>query len=625
MSEAKRIAITTALRVARDFAEPARVHPRLDQMESIAQAAGLGKDDYVLLLSVASRDPLPQREEAHRAFLEVVGSWRGNAPAVLDFQREAHPREPATLHVWKGLEFAFELLDVGRACYVDPLATRRSADSPPAVGLLQQGLAALVRRTREYPGAGVYIGDYLPVPERGAPDETAALQDKKKEAALQKKIIEAAVREMAVAVEPKAEALLGRLDRWRSEFIVISREIYDLIQKHHTPFFYDIGLLALLVALRFDLPIDVVPLGEVPEGGKANPRRAFVQLVRVAFQLRQYGIERATPAELAAEEEPQAEPPSVAKPLRRRASPLDLGLIESREPDQFRSVYVMAEGFPLADRLSRLYDGTLPDDDPLHAFLSPKDKRGEVAAWGGPHWTLLDALTSRLTRPFVDAVRAVCQGLPSPEIRPERLAIYATNSLVIEGASERWNGLRSALIRATRPFIARMPLADEEIQKAEWHVRRGNLHVEENLKALRDAVAVYRHAGSPPLPSSRHFRLGFLVRLHKASVREGTPKRAEYLQYFLTRAEPPWYGSNGVPHLTIASGLDGTEDLGDLRRQLWDSIRQDFPAFQPRCLAIMGEDADNPVTVRFYDWLTETLVEEKRPGFKVIEWVDLNP
>ena len=97
----------------------------------------------------------------------------------------------------------------------------------------------------------------------------------------------------------------------------------------------------------------------------------------------------------------------------------------------YRSVYFLAEGFPLANRLRQLYDATLPASDPLFGFLAPEDLRGEVAAWGGPHGTVLDALTCRDPDRFSAVVHDVCRQFAVPEIRPRALKILARTFLVI--------------------------------------------------------------------------------------------------------------------------------------------------------------------------------------------------
>jgi hypothetical protein len=114
--------------------------------------------------------------------------------------------------------------------------------------------------------------------------------------------------------------------------------------------------------------------------------------------------------------------------------------------------------------------------------------------------------------------------------------------------------------------------------------------------------------------------VGFCKQLDRAEEKE-RESRANSLQYFLSNGEPPWYASSGGLHTTIASGLRGDceERLNDLEKLLQPAIESKLGSYKPRYLAIMGEDTNNVVTVHFFDWLTETYVEEKRPGFKVID------
>src|SRR5262249_46306721 len=138
----------------------------------------------------------------------------------------------------------------------------------------------------------------------------------------------------------------------------------------------------------------------------------------------------------------------------------------------YRSLYVMVDGFPLAERLGALYEGTIAGEDPLHSLLEPDDQRGEVAAWGGPHITLLDALTFADPDAFDRVVTGATGPTMSPVIGPRDLALFGGGSLVIRCASPELDNLRDRLTRATRPLVARQPLADEEIQRACWWIDR---------------------------------------------------------------------------------------------------------------------------------------------------------
>lgn len=296
--------------------------------------------------------------------------------------------------------------------------------------------------------------------------------------------------------------------------------------------------------------------------------------------------------------------------------------------DEFRAVYVVAEDDEYGRWVRRFWKGRSPQDDPLWHLLHPADLRGEVAAWGlWPHWTVLDALTVSNTERFAKIVESVCRLSARPRIEPQRFSIFG-RALVVRCTCDLAPKIQLALGMATRHVIARMPLADEEFQRAEWRIRQVGKDVQTNLDALRETRRRYREAGAPPLPSSRHFRLGFLVRLVKELSRatgdEARASKARHLDHFLKYGEPYWYGASGSLHATIASGLN-VQDKADRQQQLdrfndllWPSVQSMLGAYEPASLAIMAEDPDNPVTVGFFDWLCEEFVEETRPGFQVI-------
>jgi hypothetical protein len=301
-----------------------------------------------------------------------------------------------------------------------------------------------------------------------------------------------------------------------------------------------------------------------------------------------------------------------------------LTVTEGAPMDVMRSLYILAEHIEFARWLESFWSGDLPSGDCLRELLEPDDLRGDVVAWGGPHWTLLDALTTDDPGAFARVVRAVCSLCRPLTITPEGLSIFGGTSLVVQCKCPEFDRLRAALAEATRPWIARSPLVDEEFQRAEWWIRRVSNDAGRDLAALAGAREVYLRAGSPALPRSRHFRLGFLVRLYKERSRAvgGVESAGERLEHFLTRAEPPWYASTGYLHITIASGLGGTRSLDDLAKGLWPAIRSRLGSFQPRNLAIMGEDPQTAVTVHFFDWITETYIIENRTGFKAVDRVD---
>jgi len=290
----------------------------------------------------------------------------------------------------------------------------------------------------------------------------------------------------------------------------------------------------------------------------------------------------------------------------------------------YRSCYVMFEGSSLADRLAALYQGKIAEDDPLHSLQS---QRGEVASWGGPHITLLDALTTADPDTFDRIVIKVVGGTRPPEIRPLDLALFGSSSLVILCESPDLDNFRPRLIQATRPLMTSQPLADEEVQRAYWWIDLKCPGLKGRHDLLDLALRTYRDAGSPPLPNSRHFRLGFLAKLcheRKAAAVEECEERQARLDYFLSLGEPPWYSRPGGLHLTIVSGLklQSGATVGPFRDQLWEAIRHDFTSYRPARLAIMGEDPERPVPVQCNDALTASYVPETRPGFKVVTWAN---
>ena len=204
----------------------------------------------------------------------------------------------------------------------------------------------------------------------------------------------------------------------------------------------------------------------------------------------------------------------------------------------------MVEGVSLADRWEALYQGTIAEEDPFHSLLKPDDQRGEVAAWGGPHVTLLDALTCSTPNDFDRIVTGVASRTSPPEITPTDLDLVGRGLLVIRCVSPALDDLRARLVRATRPLVTRQPLADEEVQRAFWWIDRQSERPVEHRAQLDRALQAYRDAGSPPLPGSRHFRLGFLIKLCRERDEATEPKRDERqarLDDFLSLGEPPWY------------------------------------------------------------------------------------
>jgi hypothetical protein len=292
---------------------------------------------------------------------------------------------------------------------------------------------------------------------------------------------------------------------------------------------------------------------------------------------------------------------------------------------RFLCVYALPEGTPIAHRLDALYQGRVPPGDPLSRLLRPVDMRGEVGAWGGVHITLLDALTVSDPERFIRTVREICSRHRAPTVTAKDLCIWSKKSLVLRCESSALDALRADLISATHDCIERYPLSDEMIQKAEWLIRSRGANVSVNLAMLAAAVHRYDAAGAPPIPASRHFRLGFLVKLLKEAQRaaaagdQAQELADRALSYFLERGNPPWYATAGGLHMTLASGLTDTTDFDSLRAELEPGVVMDFQNAKLHQLAVMAEDLESTVTVQFFDWLTETPIWETRPGFKVVE------
>lgn len=302
--------------------------------------------------------------------------------------------------------------------------------------------------------------------------------------------------------------------------------------------------------------------------------------------------------------------------------------------DEFRAVYVMADG-PIADWLERFWDGASPPDDPLAELLRPADLRGEVVAWGGPHLTLLDALTTTEPTRYDAAVRAACRRVGRPTIRPGDVSVWPTprwdgdravdgSSVVLRCHCPELDALQLELVEATRPLIARSPLADEEWQRAEWWIDRVSPDAEADRGYLDAARRLYREAGRPALPSSRHFRLDRLVRLVRwidAAPDGQAARRQAALFHFLTHGEPPWATEGGRLHLSVASGLAGRPIARPLLNRVQAQAHQLFGEFRPAGVAVLEASEANRVAVTMTDALTGVALAETRPGLRVREVV----
>ncbi len=294
---------------------------------------------------------------------------------------------------------------------------------------------------------------------------------------------------------------------------------------------------------------------------------------------------------------------------------------------EYRAVYVMVEGTPFDAWVQGLWHGALPADDPLRCLLEPGDRRGEVAAWGGVHVTDLDALEITDVDAFAEIVKCICSVCTPPSLTPWDLDIFG-RALVVTCEAPELKRVNAALMKATSHLIARASLTDEERQRAKWWIGQVGVQVDANLQALHAAWERYAEVGSPPLPTSRHFRLGYLMRLWK-ELQRATPQdresRAAGMDHFLTHGEPAHYGFAGSPHITLASGLgvqdeaDKQAQLAEYRQSLWQAVLARLKPYRPGQLAVMGEHPTERIDVRFFDWLTETFVDENRPAFTVID------
>jgi len=243
---------------------------------------------------------------------------------------------------------------------------------------------------------------------------------------------------------------------------------------------------------------------------------------------------------------------------------------------------------------------------------------------------VLDALTVTNPGAFDTIVQRIAQLVSPPTIKPLKLTVYAKTALVVkcENPDSALKRTRDALIDTTRHLLARAPVTDEEWQRAMWWVRKVGNRVRSNLAALELAREEYGKAGAPALPRTRHFRLSYLV--HRVKEIRGAQDKKDkakelrarkHLHHFLAFGEPHHYAGSGGLHTTIASGLDPRTSkrlLAQLSPSLWPEVERRLGRFEAPCLAIMGEDPENPVTVEFFDRLTETPVKERRPGFKVL-------
>jgi len=295
------------------------------------------------------------------------------------------------------------------------------------------------------------------------------------------------------------------------------------------------------------------------------------------------------------------------------------------------AVYYMIEIESFLDLVTPFWDGTLYANHVLWPLYHPVRQCGEVTAWGGAHVTLVDdGITGDLSQ-LTESVGAVASSLPPMmlEINTEKpLDIFGT-ALVVRLVSAKLAELRARLIKDTCHLFCKAPITDATFQFADWWIRSRLCNVTANLRYLEHAWQIYQNANAPLLPQTRHFALGHLVKLVKEAERaKGTDRetdKAAALEYFLEYGQPSHYRklASGI-HTTIASGLLPTTDRASLIETLETPIRTAFEPIKVNRIAIMTEDWDSaPVAVQFWDWLTETFVEETRRALKVHEFVPL--
>jgi hypothetical protein len=298
---------------------------------------------------------------------------------------------------------------------------------------------------------------------------------------------------------------------------------------------------------------------------------------------------------------------------------------------KMRALYVVLDNCAFSQWIKRFWDDASSPKDPLVKLCHEK---GEATAWGkNPHLTILDCLTISDTARYADIAQRLCEKKEPPVIllSVEGIKILGGTSLVLKCESPELDSLRLTMTRATHSLTERISLSDEEFKRAEWWIRKTGNRVQANIAVLQSIQKIYTSCGAKPLPSSRHFRMGFFFRLYKEYISAKNPvnkiNNKKALDYFLTKGEPPWYERPGFLHITIASGLrpyfkGQHTDFEALRRMLLPYSKKIFKPFAPAALAIMGEDLSKNITVEVFDWLTDSYLSDERPGLKVIDRIN---
>jgi hypothetical protein len=275
--------------------------------------------------------------------------------------------------------------------------------------------------------------------------------------------------------------------------------------------------------------------------------------------------------------------------------------------------------------LSEFWRGLSTKADPLWSLLSPIDQRGEVYAWGPiqyQHWTLTDALEYDGVSKLIALVSDIVADQTPPKILPKSLDIHRDTQLVSVWDSLELDQLKLILQDVTGSLICKTEISDEEFQRARWWVE--HMSNEEDLKTnlviFEEAHSLYQSAGEPPLPTSRHFRLNMLVGLLRNLTSKGSDETHSRLMLnnFLQKGVPPWYGEKSTLHMTIASGLLPNSNIEIYQKNIWPKILDMYSdGIQLNDLAIMVEEKEKPVKVKFFDSLTQRFISETRSNFKI--------
>ena len=286
---------------------------------------------------------------------------------------------------------------------------------------------------------------------------------------------------------------------------------------------------------------------------------------------------------------------------------------------EYRMVYAFLTSNPFSRWLTSLWQDTLPESDPLRA--KTEGRLGEVTGWGGhdPHVSITDCQVYSHPDKFLAAVTGITNPAESVIIKPSRLRIHRGTHLVVDLECPGLVRVSKAIRRATQDLIHRTVIRDVEWNSAK--ARAARAADPKALEGVKRARRIYEEAGCPPLDVGHYFRLGMLVSLTQQLMTDGG-NRAQVkanLNYFLTTAQPPWYSRPPVLHVTIASGLMPGIDNMDRYNCLWREFKSRFgQGIMVNELSIMGPDPKNSIALRSWDPVTQSFVDRRRHGFKVL-------